>query len=141
MSISVILLSVHNSIIFLYIILHFRCSTNKQILIPTCQSISHHNTNYSHTGSVNSVEFWLADHDCFVVGGAGSPISTRVASTGAGGVCVSVVSTLENWGITCDCTFLTVSIFTLVDRFFWRVCSDVFDNLSLNALSAICLKR
>lgn len=81
------------------------------------------------------------DHDCLVAGTAVSALkSTRVASAGAGGACAGGGSG-GNCGITWDCcTFRTASMFTLVDKFFCLVCSDVFDNLSLNALSAICLE-
>lgn len=67
-------------------------------------------------------------------------MSTRVASAGAGGWLGS--PSLGKGGMTCDdCIFLTASMFTLVDRFFWRVCSDVLDNLSLSALRAIWLQQ
>lgn len=74
-----------------------------------------------------------SDHECLVVGGAGSAKSTSVTSAGGAG-------SAGKAGVTCDCIFLTASMLTLVDRFFCRVCSEVFDNLSLNALSAICLE-
>lgn len=76
-----------------------------------------------------------------MVGGTGSVRSTSVASGGAAAAWLDVAGSAGNCGITCDCTFLTASMFTLVERFFCRVCSEVFDNLSLNALSAICLKN
>ena len=102
------------------------------------------NRTYFYIGSVNSLLFYVriwSDHDCLVVGGAGSVRSTSVASAGAATAWLDCATSAGNCGITCDCVFLTASMFTLVDKFFCRVCSEVFDNLSLNALSAICLER
>lgn len=101
------------------------------------------NHTYFYIGSVNSlfyVNIW-PDHDCLVVGGTGSVRSTSVASAGTTAAWLDCATSAGNCGITCDCVFLTASMFTLVDKFFCRVCSEVFDNLSLNALSAICLER
>lgn len=106
-------------------------------------------TNESYGIPISTLVLWTAfsyvsacgDHECLVAGGAGSASSARSTSVASAGAGAAGAASPANDGVTCDCIFLTASIFTLVDKFFCRVCSEVFDNLSLNALSAICLEK
>lgn len=106
-------------------------------------------TNESYGIPISTLVLWTAfsyaggcgHHECLAGGAASGPSSARSTSVASAGAGAAAAASPANAGVTCDCIFLTASIFTLVDRFFCRVCSEVFDNLSLNALSAICLEN